>query len=748
MRILVLSVVILCVISTGAAAINIGRVDVEGNVFVSEKKIVSVFGLLTGEEFRVERISEGIKRLVSTKDFANVTAYYSEENSLAVITVSVEEYPRVKAILFEGNDNIKDKDITEKIMLREGFFARPAVIADDIAAIRELLAEKGYNRAKITSRISDKTEDHRVYITYVIEEGHKVKIRNIDFIGNGAIESKEFRKAIESRVDHWWKGGEYKSAVLEEDLKKIETLYRNKGYLDARASLYRLDEINEGEHVDVYIAIDEGREYITGDIGWSGNEIVTDEEISDLVILDKGDPFSLEEVEFVQMSINSLYWEKGYIWSRVIPRQNVRKNRVDLDLDIIENNPASIKEIKIGGNTKTFETVIRRELDVYPGDRFILGEVQRSVREIFQMGYFEGPPKIDTEPVNDEGDINLLIDVQEKQTGNFKGGFGFSQLNKLSGFLGVQENNFLGRGKTIALDWEFGRYRKNMNLRYSEPHLFDSEWAMTVTVFNWIQDRVSQQYYTDRRKGFSVQAGHPFPYLDYTRAYLQYRFETVELNNFDPSYPEFGSLRKVDWPLNKSTVMLSLSRNSTDSPFHPTTGSQSSLSVELAGGPFGGNVKFIRYNGEMSWFRNLFWKFTFHLEMNAGLIDSYGGSEVEDYEKFRLGGNRRYPLRGYDFYEVVPEGNDRYIGGRFMTKFTQEIVFPFSQAVYGLVFFDAGNTWNSFRDANLFSMKRGLGLGIRLEMPGMGNLGFDYGYGYDKEGGAAWEPHFTFGTFF
>jgi outer membrane protein insertion porin family len=162
----------------------------------------------------------------------------------------------------------------------------------------------------------------------------------------------------------------------------------------------------------------------------------------------------------------------------------------------------------------------------------------------------------------------------------------------------------------------------------------------------------------------------------------------------------------------------------------------------------GGNVKFVRYKAGMSWFRSLAWKFTFHLEVSAGMIEGYGGVEVEDFEKFRLGGNRTYALRGYDYYEVVPEGNDEYVGGRFMTKFTQEIVFPFSEQFYGLVFLDAGNVWNSFTEANPFSLKRGLGVGVRLEIPGMGNLGLDYGYGFDKEGGGAWEPHFNFGTFF
>ena len=250
------------------------------------------------------------------------------------------------------------------------------------------------------------------------------------------------------------------------------------------------------------------------------------------------------------------------------------------------------------------------------------------------------------------------------------------------------------------------------------------------------------------KTGFSLRGGRDLPMLDYTRFFLGYRFERVNISDFDEAYPDNGSLRLVGWPLNKSTVSFSVSRNSTDSPFHPTRGSVITWSTELAGGPFGGNVQFVRNSASVSWFKLMFWKVTFHLALDAAGIHGYGGSAVEDYEKYRLGGNRRFPLRGYDFYEVYPEGNSPYVGGTFMTKITQELVFPFSQMVWGLVFYDVGNTWNSMTEANIYNMRRGLGVGIRIEMPGMGNLGFDYGYGFDKIGGPAWEPHFAFGTFF
>ena len=748
MKTLFTALFIILVASSQALSIEVGRLDVEGNVFVTDSKVQSILGVKVGDIFVAEKVSQGIKRLVRTKDFADVQAYYSEEDGKAVLTIVVEEYPRVKAVVVEGNRKIKESDIRAKISTREGYFARPAMITRDITAIRDLYAEKGYNGARIEIDRVPSREEHKIYVTYRIDEGEKVKIRYIDILGNGAFSSKDLLGMMESKADSWFRGGDYKPKVLEEDLANILTIYRDEGYLDATVAVDHIETVQEGRRVDIYIRIHEGNRYYVGEITWDGNEEILDYEIENLIMLVEGEPFSMHAMEMTNMGINSVYWENGYIWSRVIPNQTKRRRMIDLDLEIVENQPASIHEIRITGNTKTFENVIRRELDVYPGDRFILQDVQRSIRDVFQLGYFSGPPKIDTEPVGDEGDINLLIDVEEKQTGSFRAGFGFSQLNRLTGFLGMQENNFLGRGKTIGFDWEFGRYRKNLNLRYTEPYFLDTKWSMTFNVFDWVQDRVSQQYYKDKRTGFSIRGGRQLPMLDYTRFFLGYRFEKVDLSNFDEAYPENGSLRQVGWPLNKSTVTLSIVRNSTDNPFHPTRGSVITWNTEMAGGIFGGNVQFIRNSASISWFKLLFWKATFHLGLDVAGIHGYGGQKVEDYEKYRLGGNRRFPLRGYDFFEIVPYGNNPFVGGTFMTKITQELVFPFSQMVWGLIFYDVGNTWNSMTEANIYNMRRGLGAGIRIEMPGMGNLGFDYGYGFDKFGGPAWEPHFTFGTFF
>ena len=747
-KVLLLLIAVL-LIPIAAFAATIKSIEVEGNHFVSTKKILSIFSARAGQQYQPEKVSQGVRSLFQTKNFNDIVVRSREEGSEIVLTITVEEYPRIKEVRVEGNKNIERGDIDGKIAVREGFFARPAMLTRDILAIEELYSEKGYNAARIDIRQIDIEKEHMVVLVLVISEGEKIKVRNIDFLGNGAIESDGLLSVMETKVDTWWSGGEYKPKVLEEDLERIKQLYGYEGYLDATVELAEKVELDDGKSVDIFIGIEEGPRYRLGKVTWSGNRVLPDWEIEPFVRMKEGDPFSLGEVEMMQVGISQSLWEKGYIWSRIIPGRSVRKHTIDLNLDIQENHQATIREIKISGNTKTFEHVIRREFRMYPGDTFILGNVQRSIRDLYARGYFANFPRLDTEPLNEEGEMNLLIDVEEKQTGYFRMGAGFSQLSSLSGFLGITENNLFGRGKSVSFDWEFGRYRKNLNVQYTEPYLLGTNNSLTASVYSWIQNRVAQTFYTDRRTGFSLQLGRPFPWLDYTRAFISYRFEKVELNNFASNYPDHGYLRVIDWPLNKSSVSLSLTRNSTDSPFHPTRGSKVSFSSEFSGGIFGGNVDYMRHTANLQWFTLLFWKLTFHLDLTAAVIDGYNeDDEIVEYEMFRLGGNRRYALRGYDFYEIVPDGNDPYVGGRFMTILTQEILFPVSEQVFLLTFFDVGNVWNSFAEANPYNLRRGLGLGIRLDMPGLGNLGFDYGYGYDKRGGPAWEPHFTFGTFF
>jgi outer membrane protein insertion porin family len=312
----------------------------------------------------------------------------------------------------------------------------------------------------------------------------------------------------------------------------------------------------------------------------------------------------------------------------------------------------------------------------------------------------------------------------------------------------VQETNFLGRGQTVGIDWEFSRYRQNIDLNFTEPWLFGTPTELSINIFNRLQDQVRQQFYSDQRRGISTRIGRPFPWFDYTSLFLRYRYEWIDLSNFSLGYT--GPLLTIKWPQRTSSIAFTLMRNSTDNPFRPTTGTRTSLTTEFNGGQLlGGDVTFQRYEASFQWYQALVWRLVLEMRYSIGMLDGYGSpSEVPDYERYRLGGNRLYGVRGYDFYEIVPEGNPPYLGGRYMQILSYVVSIPLAQNVILLGFFDSGNTWNSAMGADPLDMKKGAGFGIRIDMPMLGTIGFDYGYGFDKPTGAGWEPHLTLGAGF
>src|SRR5690606_24840580 len=199
---------------------------------------------------------------------------------------------------------------------------------------------------------------------------------------------------------------------------------------------------------------------------------------------------------------------------------------------------------------------------------------------------------------------------------------------------------------------------------------------------------------------------------------------------------------------------VSLSRNSTDNPFYPTAGSRTILRNEFSGGVLGGELDYYKPTLDHRNYFVPFWKPTIMLRHRVGYVGTYGGGLLPGSETFRLGGTRTDYLRGYDDWYVVPEENVRigsrgteirFPGGRVMYTFTAEYQFPIVNPVHGLFFFDAGNTWNSTRDFSLNDLKKGVGAGVRLEIPLLGNVGFDYAYGIDR---GKWEPHLIIGPAF
>lgn len=726
------------------------KVVVKGNQKVSRSQIVRIVGVKPGEGYDPERVRAGVKRLYETHQFKDVRALRETGTAADSVNVVVEvkEFPRVDEVRFEDNEHVNDEDLNKAIKIEKGTFVRPSLTTRDKEAIRDLYREKGYYSASVADTIITDAKTKQQVLVYKFKEGEKVHVKHVDFIGVRELDTDYIRKVMKTKTDNWLRGGDFNPKDLQEDRERIIQLYKTEGYLDVAVGEPELEFTEDGKGVDIYFTATEGERYYVGDMNWTGNTLFPDTTIAERITLEKGEPFDDIELSQIQFNLANLYGDRGYIYATVTPVKKVKGDVIDLTFEFEPGNLAHVHEITIAGNTKTWEEVIRRQLILYPGDVFASTRLRRSLREAFNLGFFAGPPEVSVNQVGEEGDIDLTLRVEEKSAGQFRVGAGFSQLNRVSGFIGVTEPNFLGRAYRVGVNWEFSRSRQDVNLQFTNPWVFGTPTELGLQVYAANQDRVQQQFYSDRRTGFSIRVGRPFPWLDYTSVSVRYSLEEVELNNFSENY--FGSLRTEDWPQTTSSVGLTFLRNSTDSPFHPTTGTRTTLNGRWTGAWLGGDVDVQRYEVEFSWYQSLAWKFVLELRQTLGMVDILAdGDDVPDYERFRLGGNRRFGLRGYDFYEVVPRGNDPFTGGRFYGITIAQVEFPLvAPTVYGHVFFDFGNTWNSFGASELGDGFRGAGLGVVIELPMIGLLGFDYAYGFDRFGGGRWEPHITFGSGF
>jgi len=570
---------------------------------------------------------------------------------------------------------------------------------------------------------------------------------------------------VKTKARGMFGGGDVKDENLVEDVAKLETFYRSNGYRDIRVVGHELVPGSRPDRLKYHVRLEEGRLYEFGTVGWSGN-VALPTEVLERGWRQKGNGkiYDHTRIERAAGAAYGEYAEKGYLYLNVEPQETVRDSIVDVSFVVTEGQPSRIRLVNIVGNKGTRENVIRREIHIHEGDRFRRSALQRTQGDISRLGLFEDVG-IDFSAA-DSTDVDLNLKVKEKQVGTASAGAGYTSESGLTGFLELGHNNVLGNAQSLNLHLERGGRRENYSLAFTEPWFRGTPTLLGFSLFDTYSQR---DLYVERRIGGSARIGRPLPWPDYSHGSISYRLENVRITQFGDSLsPQDSTVLagvKVGQDVLTSSVGLNFSRNNTDNPFYPSRGTRLTLETELAGGPFGGVVHFNknRLEGRL-YLPSLMKGLTTMLRVRWGILSPYVNqtSDVPPYERFRLGGGTTLdPLRGYDDYEVVPgksyaavgftfardtliTGTDttyvsfptsfspvRYPGGRFMSVYTVEQQFAIVHPLHGVVFFDAGNTWDLGREVKPFDLKLGLGVGFRMEIPLLGNIGFDYGYGFD-----------------
>lgn len=741
--------------SAWAQRFTVDSLRVSGERSVPAERIALEFGIAKGDTLDRDALADAVRRLQRSQRFAQVEVLATPSGaSGAWLELRVQEHPRVAELRWEGLKHASQKDLEGAIRLTQGSYLRPFLLEQAKTAIRAHYQEKGYHAADVTSAVSD--AEGRATVTFSMNEGEKTKLRDVRFEGNQHFSAGELRDLVNSKPKRlyipwsWGNANAYQPDSIAADVARLTQAYNQAGYLDAKVAETRRDFTPKKDDVTITYRIEEGERYSFGELSWQGNSVLGDSAIAAYLPFAAGAPFDGWALDRGVAAISAALYDQGYLYNQVRPERTLVERRVDLSLEIVEGPLARVREIIVAGNDRTVDKVIRREIKIYPGELFSREKVIRSHRDIFMLRFFDD---VQFEPRSDPatGEVDLVYRVVERSTGNFGAGITYSEATSMTGFIQVGAENFRGRGQQISFQWEFGSRVNLFNVGFTEPWFRDRPISLSGNVYRSRSD-LYRDYYKNERVGFSLGAGRPFPWLEYSRMSATYRLESIRLFDFSQAYLDAdGPLATRDWPEVESSVTLSYWRDSTDSPFLPRLGTRFRFSAQYAGGILGGNLDYQRYLVNYTWYQRALGSLVLRFHQTLGLVDGLEHpGQVPDQERFRLGGNRTDPLRGYEDYSVVPYGNSAFLGGRAMTTGTVELVLGVGNNVQIVApFFDFGGTWNSMAEADFTTLKRSLGFGARIEIPLMGVLGFDWGYPLDPAAGEdRGRFHFKMGTDF
>ncbi len=709
-------------------------VRIENNKLISTSTILSKIKTKIGSFFSQDVLNEDIKNLYATGYFTDIKVNLEEyEEGVAVVFV-VSEKPLVKDLTFEGNKKVGTDQLRSLVETKIDQPLDYLQLKKDIKKIKDFYIKEGYHLAIVDKEVyvDKKTNEAKVSIT--IDEGARYQIKEIKVEGNKAISDKVILKSIKTKRDTLFTSGYFNKEVFSEDLKRIKRLYEDKGYLDTRVD-YNLDYDKENEEMTITIKIDEGRRYSVGTIKIMGNKVISTKEIQDVLKMQEGSTFTQSRLQEDVLSINELYFNKGYISAKVIPDVyfNTKEEVMDITYDIDEGNQPRIEKIEIRGNTKTKDVVIRRELKVSAGDIFDGERLKKSKQNLNNLGYFE-EVTYSTSPGTSPDRRNLIIKVKEAKTGEVSFGAGYSSIDKLVGFIELRQRNFdyknfrtfTGDGQKLSLKAEFGSERQYYDLSFTEPWVFNKPISFGFDLYRRYRER---DVYDEKRTGGDVRLGRRFG--DYLSLDSMYKLEEITVSNIE-SYaaPDVGQEEGKNMV---SSFSLSLTRDTRDNIYNPQTGGVIDNDIQIAGGLFGGDRDFIKYTSMIDWYFTYFKKFTLEVKLRGGIVDEYDDTTmVPVYERFYAGGINT--IRGYGYRDVGPKSRaGDPIGGKVMAIANLEYTFPIIKQVKGALFYDVGNVWSKIGDFGE-DFKSSVGLGLRVKTP-LGPVKIDYGYGLDYEPG-------------
>ena len=730
----------------------IKEIKIEGNSYLPEETIVYKISLKPGDMFDKGKVTEDIKKLYSLGYYETVKVFADETSDGLVLKYVLVEKPKVSSVRFEGNKEISIDKIKKKTGFEEGSFVDKVLSYEKLNDLKEKIEkhynEKGYINAKVSYTV-EKVAPKKVKVVFKIDEGKKAYVCKIKIIGNKVLKAGKIKDILLTKEPSFWRFRFHPSLIkenLEKDREKIVKLYKNKGYIEIKVGKPEVKKL-DGCYEVVYPIEHEGPLYKIGKVDIEGNKMFTKEKLLSLVpSLKPGNPYNSElPTEFI-VKVSKEYGKLGFIFVSVQPEVNVdRENHtVDFLFRVEEGERAKIRDINIKGNFDSRDRTVRRELDIYETGLFKTDSLERSVRRLYNTGYYD---EVNIKPkIVGKNLLDVNLDLKERLTGMFSVGLGYSSTTNLTAMVSLRKGNLFGTGDTISLSGQFGSKVNYYDIGYSHKWWLDKPQTLGIRVFNHKNEYTT---YTSLKKGFSVNLSRRIA-KDWNIG-LGYTLAKTTISDIDSNATTI-----VKDEEGTSTVGLISSRvtlDLRDNRFLPHRGLMFSTSTKFAGKTFGGDDNFYVVVADISrhfYLDDITERYRIPVvvsgHIKAGIANTYGDTEVVpiDY-RFFVGGDTT--VRGFRWGEAGPvDANGDPEGANRELVANLEIGYDISRNLRLIGFFDIGAGW--WNEIDFSTLRKAAGFGMRVLTP-VGPIRLDIGYKLDKKPEeTASEWHFGLGTYF
>ncbi|HOW66004.1 MAG TPA: outer membrane protein assembly factor BamA [Candidatus Paceibacterota bacterium] len=716
-----------------------------------------------GDPYTRTSIDDDVRTLYNTGNFYNIRVGEEPVAPDGVnLTFVVQGKPVLSQIQFTGNKKFSRSKLQKKLTSKVGEPLDERKLFTDTQEIKDRYQKAGHQKTQVKYSLNIDENAGRGTVIFEIEESPRVKIDEVIFEGAQAFTQKKLRKVIKTR-DRWmfsWLTGSgvLKDEQFEDDKDKLATFYRNEGYVDFEIQDVKFEQ-KDAKWMVIHIHVREGRQYHVGSVTFQGNSLFNAEEIRQWIVnnrqwiddtkrnkkenrrglrLTDGRIFTPTGLTKDLEAIQDFYGSRGYIDARIqaVKSPNVEKGAIDLVYKIEEKEKSYIEKIEIKGNEKTKDRVIRRELAVAPGELFDMVKVKLSERRLENLNYFE---KVDAQPEPTDPPIenrkNLVVGVEEKNTGHFTVGAGFSSMDNLVGYVELSQGNFdlfnppyfSGGGQKLRLRVQIGTERQDYILSFIEPWLFGRKLALGVDLFhreyNYLSDYFDETH-TGGKVGLTRALG-----TENLIGNISYTIENVGIVDVEDDAPQQIMDEKGHYLVSK--VGASIAYDTRNKPLLADRGQRTELQGEVAPGALGSEVDFYKLELRSAWyFRGFADGHILEVIGRVGVTDSFGDSDYTPiFERYFLGGQSN--LRGFDYREAGADDTfdadtEEPLGGHSYWYGSLEYSVPIIDRLRFALFYDIGNVYWDPYDFNMGDYRDNVGAGIRLNLP-IGPLRFDYG---------------------